>query len=383
MEPENYEGYYFARFKVSKMDKEHVISDELFKEAQYKISLGRNCIAFNTIPYFLDKGDVYFFKTKDEANEFADNNISEFDNYLVIDVASIQDFMLQIPYGSLEENSLTNFLNKNLSTMNERNYDYLKEQLKYTGFGESLQKELKEKLGKQTPEFTLFHQQDFGKDNTVSSLLFKKSKESDMYFFNRYDLLLKKDNSPDKVKQSFLINNKESNITLKEAYNLMNGRAVEKQLATKDDEKYKAWLQLDFKSIDKNGNYEMKRFHENYGYKLDEALAKLPLKELNIEADKTRLTESLQRGNRQAATIVQDGKEQKIFIEAAPQFKTLNIYDSNMQRINAQSLLGKKEEKQEMQESKKETKKTEKSLKEEEEKPKRTKNQRIKKGLGI
>jgi hypothetical protein len=365
------------------MEKEHVISDELFKEAQSAISLGRNCIAFNTMPYFLDKGDVYFFKTKEEANEFADNNISEFDNYLVFDATSIQEFMFQIPYGKLEENSLTNFLNKNLSTMNEKNYDYLKDQLKYTGFGEGLQKELKEKIEKQTPEFTLFHQQDFGKDNTVASLLFRKSNESDMYFFNRYDMLLKKDNSPDKMKQSFFINKKESNITLKEAYNLMNGRAVQKELATKEGQKYNAWLQLYFKTIDKNGNYEMKRFHENYGYNLEQTLDKLPLKELTIEADKTRLTESLQRGNRQTATLQQEGKEQKVFIEAAPQFKTLNIYDTNMQRINAQNLLEKKEEKQELKSSKKAAQKSSKGLKDEEEKPKQTKVKSSKKGLSI
>jgi predicted ATPase len=42
----------------------------------------------------------------------------------------------------------------------------------------------------------------------------------------------------------------------------------------------------------------------------------------------------LQKGNRQSVTFIQSGSEQKQFIEANPQFKTINIYDSNMHRLN-------------------------------------------------
>ena len=183
-------GFYYVQ-KVKSMNEEHVISDSLFEQAQFEISFGRKWVAYNTVPYFLDKGDVYFFKNKEDSVEFSDNNISEYDDYRVINIKSIQDFLLQIPYGRFEGNRLTNFLNKNLSIMNEKNYDYLKNQLKYTGFGEGLQNELKEKMEKQTPEFTIYHQQDFGKDNTSTSLQFKKSEASDMYFFNRYNLVVR------------------------------------------------------------------------------------------------------------------------------------------------------------------------------------------------
>ena len=88
------------------MEKEHVISDEVIEQAQHEIFKGREWLAFNTISYFLDKGDIYFFKTKDEAIEFSDNNISEFDDYRVINIKSIQDFILQIPYGNLGEKEL-------------------------------------------------------------------------------------------------------------------------------------------------------------------------------------------------------------------------------------------------------------------------------------
>jgi len=337
------------------MEKEHVISDEVIEQAQFEISHGREWLAFNTITYFLDKGDMYFFKTKDEAIEFSDNNISEYDDYRVLNIKSIQDFLLQIPYGRFEEKELTNYLNKNLSIMNEKNLDYLTKQIKFTGFGEGHGDELKEKIQKQTPEFTLYHQQDFGKDNTVASLQFKRSEESDMYFFNRYNLVVKSESQPDAIKQTFYISNKEDNITLKEAYNLMSGRSVQKELANKEGEKYTAWLQLDFKAIDKNGNYEVKKFHQNYGFDLEKTLAKHPIKELSNEVDKGRLMDSLQRGNRQSVNFQHEGKDQKIYVEASPQFKSLNFYDGNMKRVNSQTINEKQGEGQtEKQEAKKE-----------------------------
>jgi len=100
---------------------------------------------------------------------------------------------------------------------------------------------------------------------------------------------------------------------------------------------------MDFKQTENNGNYKMKQFHQNYGFDLDKELFRHAIKELNNEQDKSRLMESLQKGNQQSVTFLQNGGEQKHYIEANPQFKTNNVYDNNMQRLsNKQS----KEEKQ-------------------------------------
>jgi hypothetical protein len=226
--------------------------------------------------------------------------------------------------------------------MNEQNLDYLVNQMKFTGFGEGHREELKEKMGKQEPQITIFHQADFGKDKTVATLQLNKSHESDMYFFNRYSLMLKTTKNPDPIKQTFYINNNQSNITLKEAYNLMSGRAIHKELTTKEGEKYQAWMQLDFKETDKNNNYKIKQYHENYGFNLEATLSKFPIKELGNGLEKSQLMESLKRGNKQSVTFTQNDKEQKIFIEASPQFKSLNFYDANLQRIKAEDLYEKK-----------------------------------------
>ena len=83
-----------------------------------------------------------------------------------------------------------------------------------------------------------------------------------------------------------------------------------------------------------NGNHKLQEYHQNYGFQLENALAKYPIKELNQESDKSRLLELLQKGNRQFVTLIQDDKESKFFVEAKPRFKSINVYDSNLQRIN-------------------------------------------------
>ena len=220
--------------------------------------------------------------------------------------------------------------------MNQKNFEYLRDQVKYTGFGEGLENELRAKMQQQAPEFQLNHRTKFGNDELAATLHFRKSEQTDMYFFNRYQVSLTPEHAKDKMEQSFYIN-KEGSVTLKEAYNLMNGRAVNKDLTSKEGQAYNAWLQLDFREVDKQGNYPLKQFHQNYGFDLEKALAKHPIKELTREQDKTKLMESLQKGNRQAVTFSKDGAEQRMFIEANPRFKSINVYDSNLQRVHSQS----------------------------------------------
>lgn len=242
----------------------------------------------------------------------------------------------------------TNLFTQKINIMNQKNFDYLKDKVKFTGFGDGLETKLKERMDEQSPEFQLLHKASFGKEEAIATLHFKKSNESDMYFFNKYELALKPEHSTDIMEQTFFIN-KGNTITFKEAYNLMNGRSINKDQTNKEGLIYNAWMQMNFKETDNNGNYKIKQFHQNYGYNLDSELAKHPIKELNHEQEKSRLIQSLQKGNRQSVTFIENGNEQKYFIEANPQFKTINIYDNNMQRLsNRQS----KEEKQAEGESK-------------------------------
>jgi len=239
--------------------------------------------------------------------------------------------------------------------MNEQNFDYLKNQVKYSGFGESLEEDLKNNIQQAPQEFKLYHQTKFGEDQVQANLHFKKSAMTDMYFFNKYELSLTKEGQTEpSTNQTFYIG-KDNNITLKEGYNLLDGRSVNKDLVNRDQQKYNAWVQLDFKQTDNQGNFKLKQFHENYGFELNQVLEKHPIKELQNPEERGRLEDSLKKGNRQSVTFLMDGTETKRYIEANPQFKNLNIYDSNQMRTSEsqkerQSEVQKKSQKQDLKE---------------------------------
>jgi hypothetical protein len=100
---------------------------------------------------------------------------------------------------------------------------------------------------------------------------------------------------------------------------------------------------MDFKEADNSGNFKLNQYHQNYGYDLEAALAKHPIKELGTAKFKEDLMDSLKKGNLQSATFMKDDKEVKHYIEANPQFKTINAYDGNLKRIDNRQT---KEEKQ-------------------------------------
>src|ERR1700749_3174468 len=104
--------------------------------------------------------------------------------------------------------------------MNQKNFDYLKDQVKYMGFGEALETELKNKLASNEPKFTLEHEREFDGKKVSAQLEFNRSKESDMYFFNGYKVQTIPENQKEAMTQHFYINHKGQNVTLKEAYNL-------------------------------------------------------------------------------------------------------------------------------------------------------------------
>lgn len=248
--------------------------------------------------------------------------------------------------------------------MNQKNLEYLTDQVKYTGFGDDLSNDLKNAVAQGAETFKLNHVTAYGGDTVEATLNFSKSSTSDMYFFNSYEVALQKENTAEKLEQRFYIN-KGSNITLKEAYNLMEGRAVNKDLTNQNDQKYNVWLQLDFKHSDDHGNFRLKKFTENYGYDLDAAVAKHPIKQLERDDLRDNLMDSLKKGNIATVTFQVEGKEQTHYIEAVPQFKTVNVYDENMQKLGSREIKSEKQAQGETQSEKKANKQSAKATDEE------------------
>jgi hypothetical protein len=346
---------------------EHPISDEVLDLSTLALSKGEYWMAYNNSLYFIDKDDVHFFKNQTEANEFAVNNFSDRDNYRVFHFNSILDIYKQISYLEKTENQLIinpdanglynydgnaftdelinhiegnqlSLFNKQLKTniMNNENLQYLTDNIKYMGFGENHKADLEKSMTEGKAEFQLVHRAEINKKPFEATMNFRKSDSTDMYFFNNYHASLEKSNG-EKVEQTFYLN-KGKGVTGKEAFNLLDGRAVQKDLVTKEGQPYKAWIQLDFENKDKNNNFEVKQFHENYGYDLKAAVEKFAVAEMKDPEKEKALLQSLQKGNMQSVTIEKDGSSHKMFVEANPQYKNVTLYDSNMKMVAKESM---------------------------------------------
>lgn len=219
--------------------------------------------------------------------------------------------------------------------MNEQNAEFLKERLFYLGFGDKLNASLDANMKAQKEQFQVSMKAEFNKgdkkDLVDYSVDFSKSKQGDMYFINKFEATLKNEDPSKDKSQTFYIN-KGNGITAKEAYNMLEGRAVHKKLTDKENNPYQAWMQINFKEKEENGNHKVQRYYPAYGFDLEKSLAKHPIKELSDPEQKSALIKSLEKGNLQSVTFQRDGREEKMFLEANPKERTLNVYDAEMKK---------------------------------------------------
>ncbi|UKJ06573.1 hypothetical protein [Solitalea lacus] len=128
------------------------------------------------------------------------------------------------------------------------NLESLKGSLNYLGFDAKINSQLEEKIANQEPSFrlqdTIIH---FNK-KVDFELHFKKSEIYDLYFFNKYDAILRQANKVDIANTFYL--NKGKGVTATDAINLLIGRSIYRELINREQEKYHALLQLDFKEND-------------------------------------------------------------------------------------------------------------------------------------
>ena len=89
--------------------------------------------------------------------------------------------------------------------MNAKNLEFLKEGIKYLGFGEGLNNKLTEEIGSGKNDFQLRTENQYGKDKVNYVLDFSKSDKSDMYFVNKYTGTLSGEKPDQDKSQTFFI----------------------------------------------------------------------------------------------------------------------------------------------------------------------------------
>lgn len=161
------------------------------------------------------------------------------------------------------------------------------------------------------------------KERMDHSLSFKKD-DLGYYQFEGFKTRLHDHTKLSENKQHYFSADEPSIFNAAQAYDLLSGRSVFHE---------GSWKQLDLNDRDADGNYKIKEFPESYGYNIEKALSQLPLK-ISDQLELASLITSLKDGRREEAVILKDGSEQKVFIEANPQYRSLNIYNENLKKIS-------------------------------------------------
>lgn len=223
----------------------------------------------------------------------------------------------------------------------DKSLDFLKEQIKFLGFGEDkdLHERLKEKL------YHMQHSNETGFDLNTSSdktsfqnkitfdLIFNKSKDTDRVFLNKFEARLTNEKKGLELEHTFSV--KTNGFTAKQAINLLEGRAVKTELTNPNtQEKEPAFVKLKLNEPkNENGNFKLQVFNKNYGVNTASIVDKSSLV-FKDEKHREITIKSLEKGNIVAVKFTHEGKEQEGKAVLNPQYKTLNLYDQHMKRLN-------------------------------------------------
>ena len=213
---------------------------------------------------------------------------------------------------------------------------YLKTQLKYLGFGEDekLHKDLEKGINSKKQQFEVKTTSDKALPGNKADFTLKYSKtEKGGIFLNSYDANLTNEKG-ESVSQNFRVSRDDS-FTAKEAINLLEGRSVKIEFDNpKTNEREPAFVKLNL-GEEKNqyGNYSFQTFYKNYGVDTAEIVEKsnLIFDKPEFKADTIK---SLEKGN--VVKVKFELEDQVVEGKAVlnPQYKNLNLYDNDMNRIN-------------------------------------------------
>ncbi|SDE00248.1 hypothetical protein [Riemerella columbipharyngis] len=231
--------------------------------------------------------------------------------------------------------------------------EYLENKIKYLGFGESekIKNDLKKGIESGDDKFSIetsYPKEKLLKGNeAVFNLNFSKSEKGGV-FLNSFNAVLRNEKKEDRS-HSFKAN---GTITAKEAVNLLEGRAVKTELENKEGQKQEVFVRLNLKEKNEYGNYKTEYYHKNYGIDVDKIMEKSKLV-FKDDAEKENIKHHLEKGNITNISF-KDEKNQlqegKAYLNV--QYKMLNMYDKNLNRINTNKPLKDLEIDQEKEKSK-------------------------------
>jgi hypothetical protein len=214
----------------------------------------------------------------------------------------------------------------------QENNQSLQEQVQRIGF-KDLSDKIEQQIKQGHEQFTIPSSYYINEKERLDHELSFVKDQNGKYQFEGYRTTLQNESKPEENRSQYFKVQQENSVDTTQAYNLLAGRAVQKE---------GSWIQLDLNDKDASANHRIKEFHSGYGYDLEKAVKQLPLKELSNKTEADKLQDALRLGNRQPITLIKNGNEHRFYIEANPQFKSVNIYDEHSRKITLTTALGNK-----------------------------------------
>ncbi|TAN02254.1 MAG: hypothetical protein EPN39_00340 [Chitinophagaceae bacterium] len=229
-------------------------------------------------------------------------------------------------------------------------------QFKRVGMLEAFTPEVKEQMEKGVLLIEKKYQKDFDEEHNTATLYLRKGGESSRYFLNKFDMEFNKEGQEVKKQTFYLTPPKPKELedgvkqkvappvkyTLKMAANLMAGRPVFVSRVSAEGKEYTEWERINFKKQLPNGNFEIKRYNENYGFDLDKVLKGYSILELNTPQYEISLKESLYRGNLQLATFEsKDDTTERFYVSPNITGSSLHVYDEHKNELSLEKLMEK------------------------------------------
>jgi hypothetical protein len=214
----------------------------------------------------------------------------------------------------------------------EKNNQSLHDQVQRIGFT-NLSGKIEDQIKQGHEQFTIPTSYYVNEKERLNHELSFSKDQSGKYQFEGYKTTLQNESKPEEDRSQYFKVQERNSVDTTQAYNLLAGRAVQKE---------RIWIQLDLNDKDAGGNHRIKEFHSGYGYDLEKTVQQLPLKELSNKTEADKLKDALKQGNRQPVTLIKNGNEHRFYIEANPQFKSVNIYDEHSRKITFSTALDNK-----------------------------------------
>lgn len=223
-------------------------------------------------------------------------------------------------------------MNEQVNT--DKPLEYLKNQIKYLGFGESPQmhKQLENEIKSDKLQFSISTASEKTLPGNKMEYQLNFRKGDDKVFLNSFDATLT--TNKNEVRTHNFNTQGKIQFTAKEALNLLEGRSVKKEFESNDNQKQESFIRLDLKG-DKNefGNYKTEFYNKEYGVDVEKIVSNSDFI-FDKPEQKDYLIKALEKGNVASAKFKHNNEVIEGKAVLNPQYKNIQLYSERMQRLN-------------------------------------------------